>query len=128
MTEAQDNYSHAHIDPGTKVLVTGATGFTGSALVRKLVDRKLDVIAISRPSSNLSRFDGMPITWLRGDVFDEQLMQKAMQGGSYVFHLVSPFREAKAPDVEFYNVHVLSTQLLAKMALAQPNFKRFVYV
>ncbi|MDB9526590.1 NAD-dependent epimerase/dehydratase family protein [Oscillatoria sp. CS-180] len=116
------------IAPGTKVLVTGATGFTGSNLTKKLVEMDLDVVAIARPTSNLSRFDGMPITWLKGDVADPELIDKAMTGVSYVFHMVTPFREAKAPDTQFYNVHVLSTQLLAKAALQQPDFKRFVHV
>lgn len=116
------------ITPGTKVLVTGATGFTGSNLVKKLVDRKLDVIAIARPTSDLSRFEDMPVTWIRGDVADEQLIEPAMKDVSYVFHMVTPFREAKAPDTQFYSVHVLSTQLLAKAALQQPDFKRFVHI
>lgn len=116
------------IAPGTRVLVTGATGFTGSNLVHKLVGMGVDVVAIARPTSNLSPFEGMPITWLRGDVFDTELVDKAMEGVSYVFHMVTPFREAKSPDVGYYNVHVLSTQLMAKAALKQPNFQRFVHV
>ena len=116
------------ITPGTKVLITGATGFTGANLTYKLVNMGLDVVAIARPTSNLSRFEGMPITWLRGDVADEALINKAVEGVSYIFHMVTPFREAKAADSQFYNVHVLSTQLLAKAALQQSDFKRFVHV
>jgi nucleoside-diphosphate-sugar epimerase len=119
---------HYQIPAGTRVLVTGATGFTGSVLTRKLVAMGLDVVAIARPTSNLSAFAGMPITWLRGDVFDEALINQAMVGVRYVFHMVTPFREAKSPDLGYYNVHVLSTQLLAKAALKQPNFQRFVHV
>lgn len=118
----------SQIPAGTRVLVTGATGFTGSVLTHKLVNLGLDVVAIARPTSNLAAFDGMPITWFKGDVFDEVLINQAMVGVSYVFHMVTPFREAKSPDVGYYNVHVLSTQLLAKAALRQPNFQRFVHV
>lgn len=118
----------SQIPAGTRVLVTGATGFTGSVLTHKLVKMGLDVVAIARPTSNLSAFDGMPITWFKGDVFDEALINQAMAGVNYVFHMVTPFREAKSPDVGYYNVHVLSTQLLAKAALQQPNFQRFVHV
>ncbi len=128
MTDSTSTSSVAEIPPGTKVLVTGGTGFTGSNLLEKLVNMNLDVTAIARPTSNISRFEGMPITWLRGDVFDEALINSAMEGVSYVFHIVTPFREAKAADTIFYNVHVLSTQLIAKAALRQPNFKRFVHV
>lgn len=116
------------IPAGTKVLVTGATGFTGRNLTHKLVAMGLDVIAIARPTSNLTSFEGLPITWYRGDVFDPDLINTAMAGVQYVFHMVTPFREAKSPDIGYYNVHVLSTQLLAKAALQQPNFQRFVHV
>ncbi|NJO77655.1 MAG: NAD(P)-dependent oxidoreductase [Cyanobacteria bacterium RM1_2_2] len=123
-----DKSEQCQIPAGTKVLVTGATGFTGSVLTQKLVAMGLDVVAIARPTSNLSAFSGTPITWLKGDVFDEALINQAMAGVSYVFHMVTPFREAKSPDLGYYNVHVLSTQLLAKAALKQPNFQRFVHV
>lgn len=116
------------ISPGTRVLVTGATGFTGANLLHKLANWGTDIVAIARPSSNLDQFEGMPITWFKGNVADEALVDRAMQGVQYVFHMVTPFREAKAPDREFHNVHVLSTQLLARAALKQPNFNRFVHV
>lgn len=120
--------SGLRISPGTRVLVTGATGFTGSVLVRKLVNQGLDIVAIARPSSNLKPFDDLPIEWIRGDVFNEEIVKKAVKGISYIFHLATPYREAKLSDSGFYQVHVLSTQLLAKAALNEPAFKRFVHV
>jgi dihydroflavonol-4-reductase len=122
------NPSATALPKGSRVLVTGATGFTGALLTRKLVQQGLDVVAIARPSSNIQQFDGLPITWYKGDVFDEELINLAITGVTHIFHMVTPFREAKSPDVGYYNVHVLSTQLLAKAALQQPNFQRFVHV
>ncbi|NEQ56445.1 MAG: NAD(P)-dependent oxidoreductase [Moorea sp. SIO4A1] len=113
---------------GSRVLVTGATGFTGSVLVRKLVAQGLDIVAIARPSSKLEPFNDLKVEWIRGDVFDEELIKKAIKGVNYIFHIVTPFREAKSADNVYYNVHVLSTQLLAKYALEEPEFKRFVHV
>lgn len=120
--------SQLKISPGTRVLVTGATGFTGSVLVRKLVEQGVNVAAIARLSSNLKLFEGLSIEWLRGDVFDAELINQAIKGTSYIFHLATPYREAKLPDSGFHQVHVQSTQLLAKAALNEPNFKRFVHV
>ncbi|NEP14085.1 MAG: NAD(P)-dependent oxidoreductase [Symploca sp. SIO2C1] len=120
--------SQFKLPTGSRVLVTGATGFTGSALIRKLVAQGLDVVAIARPSSNLEPFTGMKVEWIRGDVFDEDLIKQAIQGVNYLFHIVTPFREAKSADIVYHNVHFLSTQLLAKYALKEPQFKRFVHV
>lgn len=120
--------TNTQLPAGSRVLVTGATGFTGSVLVRKLVEQGVEVVAIARPTSNISAFEGLNINWIKGDVFDPNLIDQAISGVSHLFHLVTPFREAKSPDLGYYNVHVLSTQLLAKAALTQPNFQRFVQV
>ena len=120
--------SQFKLPAGSRVLVTGATGFTGAVFIRKLVAQGLDIVAIARPSSKLEPFNGMKIEWIKGDVFDEALIEKAVKGVNYIFHIVTPFREAKSADNVYHNVHVLSTQLLAKYALKQPNFKRFVHI
>ncbi|NEZ55990.1 NAD-dependent epimerase/dehydratase family protein [Adonisia turfae] len=113
---------------GSRALVTGATGFTGSNLVKKLLQQGVEVVAIARKTSNLKPFEGLPVTWFQGDVFDPDLVTAATQNVNYTFHMVTPFREAKSPDIGYHNVHVLSTQLLAKAALEQPDFRRFVHV
>ena len=115
------------LPPGSKVLITGATGFTGSCLTRKLITQNVEVSAIARVTSNLEPFAQLPIKWFQGDVFDPDLINKAMEGVNYIFHLATPFREAKSPDRGYYDVHVNSTQLLAKAALQRPDFKRFVH-
>ncbi len=116
------------IPSGSRVLVTGATGFTGSVLIKKLINQGVDVVAIARTTSNIEAFEGMTIEWIKGDVFDEKIINQAIQGVNYIFHIVTPFREAKSADIVYHNVHVLSTQLLAKAALAEPNFKRFIHI
>ena len=113
---------------GSRALVTGGTGFTGSCLVKKLVKQGIDVVVIARPTSNLEPFKDLPIKWIQGDVFDPELINRAVEGVNYIFHMATPFREAKSPDIGYYNVHVLSTQLLAKAALQQPDFRRFVHI
>ena len=117
-----------NLPPGSRALITGATGFTGSNLVRKLLRQGIDVVAIARKTSNLKPFENLPIKWFKGDVFDPDLVAAATTNVNYIFHMVTPFREAKSPDIGYHNVHVLSTQLLAKAALEQPDFRRFVHV
>ncbi|WP_088242456.1 NAD-dependent epimerase/dehydratase family protein [Calothrix rhizosoleniae] len=116
------------IPSGSRVLVTGATGFTGSVLIKKLIEQGADVVAIARKTSNIQPFEGIAIEWIRGDVFDEQIINQAVKGVNYIFHIATPFREAKSADIVYHNVHVVSTKLLAKAALAEPNFKRFIHI
>jgi len=69
-----------------------------------------------------------PIEWFVGDVYDPELLQQAMVGVNQIYHLAAAYRATNLPDIELYNVHVTSTQILAKLALEQANFERFVHV
>jgi len=116
-----------NIPPGTSVLVTGATGFTGAVLTRKLAQAGARIRAIARPSSATDSFKNIDVEWFKGDVFDPDTVRKACEGVEYVFHLAAAYREAKSSDEMYEKVHVTSTQLLAKSVLANKNFKRFVH-
>jgi nucleoside-diphosphate-sugar epimerase len=116
------------IQSGDRVLVTGATGFTGRVLTRKLCERGAEVVAIARPSSDLEPLADCHIQWLLGDVADPDLVAKAAQNVHYVFHMATAYREARSsPDV-YHRVHVSSTQHLARAVLDNDSFKRFVHV
>ena len=110
------------------VLVTGGTGFTGTHLLKTLCQAGLTVKAIARATSDRAEFDGLPIQWIIGDVFDEETVKTAIKGVSYVFHVAAAYREAKISDEVYANVHVKSTQLLAKYVQKETNFKRFVHI
>lgn len=116
------------IPAGTPVLVTGATGFTGIVLTRKLVEAGLKVSAVARKSSNLEPLQDLDIQWFRGDVFDPELMHQALAGQQYVFHVAAAFREAKSSEQDYWNVHVKSTQIIAEEVLKLPDFKRYVHI
>ncbi len=116
------------IPAGTKVLVTGATGFTGVELTKKLVNAGLNVTALARNSSDLSPLDGYTINWLRGDVFDATVIEKAVKDQEYVFHVAAAFRDAKSSEKDYWNVHVKSTQLIVAEVLKNPDFKRYIHI
>lgn len=116
------------IGKGDVVLVTGATGFTGIHLVRSLCALGADVRAIVRPTSNLEAIKDLPITYFKGDVYDEATCKAAAEGVHYVFHVAAAFREAKIQDNVYWRVHVESTQHLTKAVLGNPDFKRFIHV
>ena len=81
---------------GKTVLITGATGFTGSFLVRKLLDQGAEVRAIARPSSDLSHLADLPIKWFRGQVYQPDVVQEAARDVHYIFHLAALYRETSS--------------------------------
>lgn len=117
-----DHYSNDDV-----ILVTGATGFTGINLIKKLCKTGATVRAIARESSNRDALQDLPIEWFIGDVYDENTIINAIADVNYIFHVAAAFREAKVSDKVYTDVHVKSTQLLAKHAIKQANFKRFVH-
>jgi len=116
------------IDLGARVLVTGATGFTGSVLTRKLAAMKARVRAIARQASDVSPLSDSVVEWVRGDVADPDVVRRAVADVEYVFHIAAAYREAGLSDAVYHRVHVDSTRLLAQAATKVRGFKRFVHI
>ena len=112
----------------SEVLVTGAAGYTGSFLVRKLVARGVSVRGLVRDTSDTTHLAHLPVRWLRGNVYDPALIREAVEGVSTIFHLATPYRRALASAREMHDVHVVSTQLLAYEATRTKTPPRFVHV
>ncbi|OQW50552.1 MAG: dihydroflavonol 4-reductase [Proteobacteria bacterium SG_bin7] len=79
-----------------KVLVTGANGFLGSWLTRRLLKDGHDVFVLVRQRSDLSALDGLKCTKIYGDVTDKSSCIAAFKDINTVFHLAglvaySPF-------------------------------------
>jgi len=115
------------IPKGTPVLITGATGFTGTVLTRKLVEAGAKVSAVARSSSNREPFRGLDVRWFLGEVFDEGVLTAAAAGQEYVFHLAAAFRQPGSSYQDYWNVHVGATQILARETKKNIDFKRFIH-
>jgi len=121
-------YEFCQMEPGTSVLVTGATGFTGVNLTKKLVEAGMKVRAVARQSSDLSPLAGLDIQWVRGDVFDKNVISDAMDGQEYVFHIAAAYRDPSCTLEDYRNVHMKSTELIAKEAARSAQFKRLIHI
>src|SRR6516164_1285805 len=72
-----------------RILVTGANGFIGSVVVRKLVASGRMVRCLVRRTSNTSRIDGLQFERVEGDIRDLSAVQAAVAKCHGVLHLAS---------------------------------------
>ncbi|MEZ4873718.1 MAG: NAD-dependent epimerase/dehydratase family protein [Bdellovibrionales bacterium] len=70
-----------------KCLVTGATGFVGSWVTRRLVDLGHEVRVLRRESSDLSEIQNLDVQHFIGDITDIESLEKAAAGIDHIFHL-----------------------------------------
>lgn len=92
------------------VLVTGASGFIGSAITRALLDEGRLVVAFVAPNADMRNLDGLDVTVATGDLRDPEAVRSAMAGCESVFHVAALYRFwAPNPEV-FYDVNVGGTR------------------
>jgi dihydroflavonol-4-reductase len=75
-----------------KILLTGASGFVGSAVLRKLLAQGSDVRVLVREASNTANIADLPVEILHGDLNDKNTLKKAVQGVDGVFHVAADYR------------------------------------
>ena len=112
-----------------KVLVTGASGFTGSHLARHLREEGKSVRVLIRPSSRrelLERDGGLDLEYVEGDLTDAASLRRAVAGTECIYHLAAVYREAKLPDRVYHDVNVEGTRRLAEASLAEGGIP-FIY-
>ena len=105
-----------------KVLVTGATGFTGGHLAHHLASRGDEVRALVRGKSR-ARFDRSPlpaagVSAVEGDLTDAESMRKAAAGVDVVYHIAATYREAGQPDSAYRAINVEGTRNVLDAARA----------
>ncbi len=101
-----------------KALVTGANGFTGSHLVKALLQRGDQVVVLVRQTSDLSRLANCAVQYVYGDVGDRQALTTAMQGVDTVFHLAAYVELGIVDAVRMETVNVDGTRAVLGSARA----------
>lgn len=108
------------------VLVTGASGFLGSSLVRALAARGDAVTVLVRQTSNCSAFAGCPVARITGDVQDRDSLARSMQGNELVFHCAGRVADW-GPREEFLRVNVEGTRNLLD-ASRSAGVRHFIHI
>ena len=107
-------------------LVTGASGFTGTHLCRRLLQEGGAVRAFVRPSSNPHTLGSMGAEIVRGDVRDPDSVKHAVRGVKRVYHLAAVYRQEAVSRQQVWDTHVTGTQVLLEASL-KAGVERFVH-
>ena len=107
-------------------LVTGATGFVGSAVLRALIRRGEPVRALVRPSSSLRLLEGLPVQIETGDLDEPASCRGALRGCDALFHVAADYRLWVRQPEPMYRTNVDGTRELL-LAGAEAGMQRIVY-
>jgi nucleoside-diphosphate-sugar epimerase len=110
----------------SRILVTGATGFTGGHLARRLAAQGHTVRALVRgkgQSADLTRHGLEPVV---GDLCDPASLDAATRGIDTVYHIAAAFRQEGMARELFWQVNAQGTKLLIEAAIRN-GVSRFVH-
>ncbi len=109
-----------------RVLVTGATGFTGSHLCRYLIGQGYQVVGFVRAHSKKDLINDLNITTVDGDLRDKRSLIRACQNIDTVYHIAAAFREVRLSDQDYFDINVQGTKNLIEAAV-NCGVRRFVH-
>jgi len=100
-------------------LVTGATGFIGSAVVRVLLDRGRAVRCYVEPGASRANLEGLEVEIIEGDINDRAAIGRAMKGARSVYHLAAIYKLWLPDNALMYEVNVEGSKTVLFAALAE---------
>jgi ornithine--oxo-acid transaminase len=119
--------SVASIEPGDRVVITGAAGFIGSAVTRAVQAKGAHVVALVEPGANARNLTGLTdVERITVDIRDATAVREAFEGARYAFHLAAIYRFWARDRRVFHDVNVGGTRNVIEAALAA-GCQRLVY-
>lgn len=110
-----------------KVLVTGGTGFTGSHLVRRLLEAGHQVSVIDNQKGLFyEELKAAGAAIAVGSITDKSLIEGLVEGCEVVHHLAAAFRQLNVPERYYWDVNVEGTRQLLDAA-HRFGVRKFVY-
>jgi dihydroflavonol-4-reductase len=114
------------IQAGDRVVVSGAAGFIGAAVVRALLAKGVRVVALTEPGADDRNLDGLDVERITVDVRDARAVGSACAGARFVFHLAAMYRFWARRPQDFYDVNVGGT-LNVLRAARDAGCERVIY-
>ncbi len=109
-----------------RILVTGATGFTGSHLCDRLVEQGHPVRVLVRRPQQAELWSRMGVEAVVGDLRDASSLVRAASNIDLIYHIAASFRAENVGAAEMWETNVKGTQSLLDAAI-QAGVKRFVH-
>lgn len=98
-------------------LITGATGFVGSAVARRLLAEGLELRALVRRGADRRNLDGLALEVADGDLLDPASLAAAVRGCRAVFHIAADYRLWVPDPAAMHRANVDATVTLMRAAL-----------
>ncbi|MDX5985556.1 hopanoid-associated sugar epimerase [Sphingomonas echinoides] len=108
------------------ILVTGVSGFVGSAVARRLAAGGARVRGLARASSARTNLADFPGELVEGDARDAAAMARAMAGVAHLYHVAADYRIWAPDPEEIVRNNLASTRAVMQAALAA-GVERIVY-
>jgi nucleoside-diphosphate-sugar epimerase len=114
--------------PAATVLVTGATGFLGARLVRRLLRRGERVRALVRSAAKAQALADHGAEIVLGDITDADGLRRAADGVTVIYHLAGRLFIPGVAASQYQQTHVEGTKALLAACRRVPSLSRFVHV
>lgn len=111
----------------TKALVTGATGFTGSHLVRRLLRDGYQVQVLARPTSDYQWLRELGCQVVLGSITEPEAVGQAVRGCDLVFHVATALQQISLSDQQYHATNVGGTKNVLEAAAAE-RVKRVIHI
>jgi dihydroflavonol-4-reductase len=109
------------------IFITGATGFVGSHLIRRLSETEHQLTCLVRDSSETDQFRGINATLVYGDVRDRYSLIKGIINCQWIVHLASVYSFWEPDPGIYHDVNVVGTRNVMECAL-KANVAKVVHL